>query len=92
MVRELFIRDGRYTNMFDGVKTQSTLLSMVDSRGYMNNSQMKKDAVVAKRTALKIARIYEKQGWKLVSIRALYSYGNPYPFRYDIEAWGGFKQ
>lgn len=35
---------------------------------------------------------YERKGWKQVSIIGKYSYGNPSPYRYEIEAWGGYKE
>jgi len=91
MVRELFItRNGNYANLWEGHQ-QPSMLGIIDARGWENNSQKKKDSVLAKKKAMAFARKKEKEGWQKVSIRAIYSYGYVNPFRYDIESWGGFK-
>jgi hypothetical protein len=94
MVRELFVQNGNYVNLWSKSEraSQPSLLGIVDAKGFMDNSHTKHDAVVAKKKAIALAKDFEKKGWKKVSIRAGYSYGYTYPYRYDIEAWGGFSK
>ena len=90
MVRELFVRNGNYTYPVPNV--QPNLLDSVDAKGFEDNSQTKSSSEIAKKKALKIAKQKEKEGWKDVTIRGIYSYGYEFPYRYDIESWGGFKE
>ena len=89
-IRELLVRDGRYLNLFAGQKTQSTNLDQIDVLGWEKRKQTKKATQTARKRAIKEAVRYKKKGWKKVSIRAQTSYGDKYPYRYQIEAWGGF--
>jgi len=91
MVRELIVRDGRYTNLWSDRKGES-ILDMVDARGWINNSQTKKGSMIAKKKAIKIGEKKERLGWRKVAILPHYSYGNPNPYRYEVIAWGGFQE
>lgn len=98
MVTEMFVRNGKYTNFpknarknEKGFIEQETYLDMIDAKGWEDNSHTAKDSKIAKQKALKKARQYEKEGWKLVTIVGKYSYGNENPYRYEVLSWGGFK-
>lgn len=91
MVRELFIKDGSFVGWIPP-NVQPSLLGSADAKGFQYNKQNKKDSELAKKKAMSLALNKEKEGWKLVTIRAIYSYGNENPYRYDIESWGGFKE
>ena len=85
MVRELFVRDGRYVNLFPKHGWEN-YLATVDTP---NLEGSKKHSAIAKKKALKLAKLFEKKGYKQVVIFAKYSYGNPYPYRYEVNDWGG---
>jgi hypothetical protein len=87
-IRELIVCEGRITNAYN--KNQPSILGMVDVKGWNGDKQTMKDAKIARMKALKKAIIFKKKGWKDVSIMPHYSYGINAPYRYEIEAWGGF--
>ena len=96
MVRELIVRNGRYSNLFRTHKEESILKSVeaMGTKGKLalyDNTQTKKTSLVARKKAVRLAKGFERKGWKKVTIRGVYSYGNEYPYRYEISAWGGFK-
>ena len=95
MVKELIVVDGKLRPSVPNV--QASLLGQVDAMGksgkeaLYENDATKSSSNGAKRLAIKKAKEFENKGWKNVTIRGIYSYGNDNPYRYDIESWGGYE-
>lgn len=87
----LKVVDGKYVNLPKGHRGYDTMLTSVDAKGFMGNTHTKETSHEAKEKAIKEAKRLEKEGWKLVCILPHHTYGYPWPYRYEILSFGGYK-
>lgn len=82
MVKELFVRNGNFVNFPQNARKNSE--GGFEQSSFLGTEETKKEA-------MKKGREFEKEGWKIVTIRGIWSKGDKKPYRYDIESWGGVR-